>query len=66
MKTGINLPKLLHKCLKCNRYTLRGDKCPICGGPLTSAHPPKFSPEDKYGEYRRILKKQVEGELSAR
>jgi H/ACA ribonucleoprotein complex subunit 3 len=24
-------------------------------------YPPKYSPEDKYGKYRRILKKQVKG-----
>ncbi len=58
------MPKLLHKCLKCGRYTLREDKCPICGGPVKIAHPPKFSPVDKYGEYRRILKKQIEGDTN--
>ncbi|MCD6096038.1 MAG: RNA-protein complex protein Nop10 [Thermoprotei archaeon] len=48
---------LLRKCIKCGEYTLRRDKCPYCGGPLKNPHPAKFSPEDKYGKYRRELKK---------
>jgi rRNA maturation protein Nop10 len=27
-----------------------------------SKYPPKFSPQDKYGIYRRILKKQSSGD----
>ena len=30
--------------------------CPVCGGPTSTAHPPRFSPEDRYGEYRRRAK----------
>ena len=30
------------------------NKCPECG----IIYPPKFSVEDKYGKYRRILKKE--------
>ncbi|MGQ4890908.1 MAG: RNA-protein complex protein Nop10 [Candidatus Njordarchaeia archaeon] len=55
------MPQLLRKCPKCNRYTLKSDVCPVCGTPVVSAHPPKFSPIDKYGEYRRRLKKQIQG-----
>jgi len=44
-------PKLLRICRKCNRYTFE-EKCPICGGPTGIAHPPKFSPDDKYLELR--------------
>jgi len=47
---------ILRKCNNCDRYTLKQDKCPYCGGVLKIPHPPKFSPEDKYGEYRRKLK----------
>ncbi len=43
----------MKKC-KCG-YTLK-DACPKCGAKATSVHPPKFSPEDKYGEYRRKAK----------
>jgi len=47
---------LLRKCRKCNIYTLE-EKCPICKGLVVSPHPAKFSPEDKYGKYRRMMKK---------
>jgi len=49
----------IRKCKECGRYTLRSDKCPYCGGKLTIPHPPKFSPEDRYGPYRRSLKKNM-------
>ncbi len=45
----------IKKCPKCGLYTLK-DVCPKCGAQTVSAHPPKFSPEDRYGEYRRKLK----------
>ncbi len=47
----------MKKCKSCGIYTL-SDTCPECGGETSSPHPPKFSPEDPYGEYRRRLKKQ--------
>jgi len=50
---------LLRRCRKCGRYTLRRDKCPICGGPLYVPHPPRFSPEDKYVAYRYEAKKKA-------
>jgi H/ACA ribonucleoprotein complex subunit 3 len=49
---------LLRKCTVCNSYTLRKDRCPYCGGTVRVPHPPRFSPEDKYGKYRRILRRQ--------
>ncbi|HIQ50075.1 MAG TPA: RNA-protein complex protein Nop10 [Nanoarchaeota archaeon] len=45
----------LRKCVKCKRYTLK-ELCPLCGANTISAHPPKFSPEDKYGKWRRKVK----------
>lgn len=42
---------LLRKCSKCNHYTLK-EKCPKCGEETISAHPAKFSPDDKYMRYR--------------
>lgn len=42
----------IRKCIDCNSYTLQ-KKCPNCGSKTRSPHPAKFSPEDKYGEYRR-------------
>ncbi|KAA0000658.1 MAG: RNA-protein complex protein Nop10 [Thermoplasmata archaeon] len=44
-------------CYKCKRYTLH-DECPICGEKTARKEPPRFSPQDKYGKYRRMLKKE--------
>ena len=51
---------LLRKCVKCGRYTLKKDKCPYCGGNVKIPHPAKFSPDDKYAKYKRMLKEKVE------
>ncbi|ADP77820.1 RNA-binding protein Nop10p [Methanothermus fervidus DSM 2088] len=48
----------MKKCKVCGEYTLK-DKCPYCGGEVRIPRPARFSPEDKYGKYRRILKKQT-------
>ncbi len=48
----------MKKCLKCNIYTLK-DECPICKEKTYMPIPPKFSPEDPYGRYRRMLRKEV-------
>lgn len=42
------------KC-KCGQYTMQ-NQCPKCGSPAENPRPPKWSPEDKYGEYRRKAK----------
>ncbi|MEM0493282.1 MAG: RNA-protein complex protein Nop10 [Candidatus Thermoplasmatota archaeon] len=49
-----NMP--LQYCKNCNRYTLRY-KCQLCGGDTINPSPARFSPQDHYGKYRRILKK---------
>ena len=41
----------LRRCNKCFEYTLKA-KCPSCGEETRSAHPAKFSPDDKYMRYR--------------
>ena len=41
----------LRKCLICNRFTLK-EKCSKCLNETISAHPAKFSPDDKYLKYR--------------
>jgi H/ACA ribonucleoprotein complex subunit 3 len=43
---------------KCCEYTLK-EICSICGNKTKSTKPAKYSPEDKYGKYRRIAKKNV-------
>ncbi|MBO5653893.1 MAG: RNA-protein complex protein Nop10 [Candidatus Methanomethylophilaceae archaeon] len=42
----------LRKCESCNTYTLK-DTCPSCGKASKQAAPPRYSPDDRYGEYRR-------------
>lgn len=49
--------KHILKCLKCGKYTLK-EKC-SCGGKAVSAKPAKYSPEDKFGKYRRLAKKEM-------
>jgi len=44
------------KCQKCGRYTL-SEICE-CGGKAVENKPPKYSPEDKYGHYRRKAKEE--------
>ena len=46
---------LMRKCPKCGRYTFK-EVCPICGARTVSAHPPRFSPTDKYVRYRVVLR----------
>lgn len=42
---------LLRRCPEDFHYTLK-EKCPQCNGETVSAHPAKFSPDDKYMKYR--------------
>lgn len=44
------------RCGECGSYTL-GERCPACGGESVSPKPARFSPEDRYGRYRRMLKR---------
>ncbi|VVC02636.1 Ribosome biogenesis protein Nop10 [Candidatus Burarchaeum australiense] len=55
----INVKKL-KKCGVCGKYTM---KAKDCGTGTETAHPPKYSPQDKYAEYRRREKfgKGMEG-----
>ena len=43
------------KCPKCLEYTLE-KSCPKCNLKTLSPIPARFSPEDKYGVYRRKAK----------
>lgn len=53
----------ISKCMACGSYSYR-EQCPKCGGRSASPHPPRFSPEDRYGHYRRRLRKLVSEEAS--
>jgi H/ACA ribonucleoprotein complex subunit 3 len=47
----------LRKCRVCGMYTLK-ESCPKCGEDTFMPIPPRFSPEDPYGKYRRRLRKE--------
>ena len=49
------MTKLLY-CKKCDEYTL-DDICNKCKNKTVLKNPPRFSPQDRYGKYRRELKK---------
>ena len=39
------------------RYTLQ-DTCPDCGADTENSAPAPYNPEDRYGEYRRRVKRR--------
>ena len=41
-------------------YTL-SDRCPACDGEAVNSAPAPFDPGDRYGEYRRALKRRNRG-----
>ncbi len=45
-------------CKKCRSYTLE-ERCRKCGAETITPHPPRFSPQDPYGKYRRKLKMEI-------
>lgn len=49
-------------CSECSRFTFE-QACSSCDQPTLSTKPAKFSPEDKYGRYRRMQKKVLEEKL---
>ncbi|MCD5409511.1 MAG: RNA-protein complex protein Nop10 [Methanocellales archaeon] len=52
----------MRKCVDCGTYTFK-TRCPDCGKEAINPLPPKFSPADPYGKYRRIMK-QYQKEVS--
>jgi len=44
-------------CKTCSKYTMK-EKC-TCGNKAESTKPAKYSPEDKYGSYRRKARAEV-------
>ncbi len=42
----------IRKCPKCGKYTL-SDSCKSCGERTVCPVPPRYSPDDRMGEYRR-------------
>ncbi|MBN1646159.1 ribosome biogenesis protein [Candidatus Woesearchaeota archaeon] len=48
------------KCRKCGAYSL-SKECGNCGSACVLCQPSKYSPEDKYGKYRRQYIKEHSG-----
>jgi len=46
--------KKMRKCPKCGEYTLAESHCV----PAVSAYPPRYSPQDKYANYRRKAREE--------
>ncbi len=53
--------KKIFKCPECGSYTL-SDRCEDCGVKTINPKPPKYSPEDRYSEYRKKQKKIAAGD----
>ncbi|HMA04681.1 MAG TPA: nucleolar RNA-binding Nop10p family protein [Methanomicrobiales archaeon] len=43
----------IRRCPIDSTYTL-SPLCPSCGRPTATAHPARFSPDDRRGRYRRL------------
>ncbi len=56
----VRLMNKIKKCPSCGSYAL-ADTCSKCGVANINPDPPKYSPEDRYGDYRRELKKRSRG-----
>ncbi len=54
-------PLQIRRCRICSVYTLQ-ENCPRCQAPTGTPHPARFSPEDRYGRYRRALLAKVPAE----
>ncbi|WP_332448908.1 RNA-protein complex protein Nop10 [Methanoculleus sp.] len=46
----------IRRCPHDRNYTL-SSVCPVCGRPTRPAHPARFSPQDRYGNYRRAVRR---------
>ena len=53
----MNVKTRMRKCEACGEYTLK-EVCVRCGARTVSPLPPRFSPTDRYGKYRRMLKRE--------
>ena len=57
-KRGMLMRTKIKRCVSCGKYTLE-DICPSCGAKTVNPLPPRFSPTDRYGRYRRMLKRMT-------
>jgi H/ACA ribonucleoprotein complex subunit 3 len=49
----------IHKCQKCGTYTLKGE-CVKCNAHTSTVGPARYSPQDPYGRYRRMMKEEMD------
>lgn len=56
----MNMVSNIRKCFSCNVYTLKA-VCDACGKETGTPHPPRFSPDDRFGKYRRQLRELSKG-----
>ncbi|MCX6693817.1 MAG: RNA-protein complex protein Nop10 [Methanomicrobiales archaeon] len=45
----------IRRCPVDQTYSLQ-ERCPGCGSVTMTAHPARYSPQDRYGEYRRVMR----------
>ena len=50
------MKKQILYCSKCKTFTMQ-ETCPKCNEKAINPKPGKYSPEDKYGKYRRLAKR---------
>ncbi len=55
--------KSILRCTKCHNYTLK-ETCPICNSSCITTKPSKFSPEDRFGKYRRAYKNDLDNKTN--
>jgi H/ACA ribonucleoprotein complex subunit 3 len=53
----------IHKCSNCGAYTIK-ESCVKCNAPTKVVGPARFSPQDTYGRYRRMMKEEMKDEDS--
>ncbi|MFH1054604.1 MAG: RNA-protein complex protein Nop10 [Candidatus Altiarchaeota archaeon] len=46
------------KCVECGLYTLK-ETCAKCNGRTKHVEPARYSPQDPYGRYRRMMKEEM-------
>ncbi|GAB3687832.1 RNA-protein complex protein Nop10 [Salinarchaeum chitinilyticum] len=59
MKSDIHVCSVWESAHERPMYTL-GETCPECGAEAINSAPAPFSPEDRYGEYRRKARRRRE------
>ncbi|MCB9362799.1 ribosome biogenesis protein [Candidatus Woesearchaeota archaeon] len=51
------MARTIRFCKACDKYTMQ-EKCPVCDAVTEQKRPPKYSPDDKYADIKRGVKKE--------